>query len=166
MSDYLLYVGKEPIKKELPSNITIKMEKLKPFSNCGKGRFANFYWWLINKEVYLCEAFDNETNELMHYTYVMKKSYKFPFMEKNDYMIGPSVTIDNFKGRGVFGFALAYAQNKILSSNKDANFIALIRDDNFSCHKGIEKIGMKNSNRRFNKNKLKIYKEVIESEKK
>ena len=162
MSIYLLYSGKATKIQEVPSNIKIRMVQLKPFSKRGKGRIANFYWWLICRKTFLCEIFDVETEELMHYTYAMKRSYKFPFMTKNDYMMGPSVTLEKFRGRGFLSKGLAYLQNEILALEEDANFIALIREENISSRKGVEKSGMVNTGKKFAKNKMKIYKEVIE----
>ena len=162
MSIYLLYGGKATNVQEMSSNVNIRMSRLKPFSKRGKGRIANFYWWLICKKTFLCEIYDAETKELMHYTYAMKRSYKFPFMTKNDYMMGPSVTLEKFRGRGLLGNGLAYVQNGILALEEDANFIALIREENISSRKGVEKSGMVNTGKKFAKNKMKIYKEVIE----
>ena len=153
MSVYLLYSGEAKDNIEMKSGISIQMRRLKPFSRCGKGRIANFYWWLISRKTFLCEIHDTETKALMHYTYVMQKSYKFPFMSKRDYIIGPSVTIEEFRGKGLLGKGIAYVQHQVLSCNEEANFIALIREENISSRKGVEKVGMVNTGKKFIKNK-------------
>ena len=53
-------------------------------------------------------------------------------------------------------------QNGILALDEGANFVALIREENVSSRKGVEKSGMVNTGKKFAKNKMKIYKEVIE----
>ena len=164
MSTYLLYEGKTVGKNEDFSDIIIQIKRLKPLSNCGKGRLANLYWWLISKEIYICEIKNKQTNELMHYTYVMKKSYKFPFMKENDYMIGPSVTPEQFRRQGLFYRAVVFSENEITANNKDANFIGLVREENMPSRKGLEKCGLVNTGRKFTKDKIKVYREVIESE--
>ncbi len=166
MENYLLY---EIMRKEHPEvtysdNEVITFRKVRPFSKKGKGRFANFYWCLTSGKVYICEIADKETGEVMHYTYTMKRTYKFPFMKKTDYMVGPSVTDEKFRGRGLLGRGIVYSQDKLLEITPTARFYGLAREANASSRKGIEKIGMLSTGRVFRKNKLKIYKEVKEEQ--
>ncbi|MBE5747095.1 MAG: hypothetical protein E7352_02840 [Clostridiales bacterium] len=164
MENYLLYeiADNGSSAFEQRETETVRFGKLRPFSKKGKGRLSNLYWWLISKKLYICEIADKETGEVMHYTYVMKKSYKFPFMKKDDYMVGPSVTDEKFRGRGLLGRGINFAKQEILAINANARFIGLVRQKNISSRKGIEKIGMLSTGREFRKNRLKIYKEVKE----
>lgn len=162
MSIYLLYEGKAIYNQTAYNDLDIQVFRVKPFSKQGKGRIANLYWWLLCKKTFLCVIRNAETKEIMHYTYAMKKSYKFPFMGKSDYMIGPSVTLEKFRGKGLLGKGIAYMQNQILTLDQDAKFIALIREENTSSRKGIEKSGMSNTGKKYTKSSMKIYREVKE----
>ena len=164
MENYLLYEVADNGGSAFEQRETeiVRFQKLRPFSKKGKGRLSNLYWWLISKKLYICEIADKETGEVMHYTYVMKKSYKFPFMKKDDYMIGPCVTDEKFRGRGLLGRGINFSKQEILGMNPNAKFIGLVREANASSRKGIEKVGMLSTGRVFAKNKLKIYKEVRE----
>lgn len=166
MSNYLLYEIADNGSSVFSQRETeiVTFQKLRPFSGKGKGRLSNLYWRLISRKIYICEIADKETGEVMHYTYVMKKSYKFPFMKKDDYMVGPSVTDEKFRGRGLLGRGINFAKQEILAINPNARFIGLVREENVSSRKGIEKIGMLSTGRVFKKNKLKIYKEVKEEQ--
>ncbi len=166
MANYLLYSGKAQNLIDLSDgSVQIKFNKLRPLSKVGKGRIANLYWWLISRKIYIAQVFDSQTGELMHYSYVMKKTYKFPFMGKHDYMIGPSVTMENHRKKGAFTKAVTFAQNDIVEKDSQAVFIALIREENLASRKGVEKCGLENTGRVYQKNKFKIYKQVNNQEK-
>ena len=39
-------------------------------------------------------------NKIIHTSYVIKKSFKFPFLKKNDFQIDPCVTVRTHRGKG------------------------------------------------------------------
>ena len=159
---YILYVGyPNEINEIAPSGIcyTTRFEKLKFFDTRGSGIIDNLYWRVINKSVFLFEIL-NEAGKVLHHSYIMKKSYKFPFMSNCDYMIGPSVTSPEQRGQGLYPFAISCISKKVMKLDNNARLVALVREENLSSSRAMLKAGMKDSMKRYEKNKMKIYYEV------
>jgi len=72
------------------------------------------YFWILyllkilrGRESYsIFLVYQKESNKLIHFTFVLSKSLKFPFMGKYDVNIGPVYTDINFRGRGITRFVV------------------------------------------------------------
>lgn len=102
-----------------------------------KAALARTYFWLITKgkaEIFYIES---ANKVVLHTSYVLPKCYKFSFMRKTDYEIGPCNTIESARGRGLYSTTLKY-----IISNKqyeNACFWMLVSEENKPSIMGIEK---------------------------
>lgn len=85
--------------------------------------------------VYYCRY----NGELVHTSYVIPKCYKFPFMSRHDYEIGPCFTYPSFRGKGVYPQMLKYICSSI--GTEKSVFYMIVDEANVSSIKGIEKAG-------------------------
>ena len=154
MSVYMLYHKKNDALKTA-EGITVSFDRVPFFSKKYNGRISNIYWNLISKKVYVCEV--SKDGETVHYSYVMTKNYKFPFMDDNTFMVGPSYTPKDERGKGYLAAALDYLSSEVLSMDPKAELVALIREENVSSRKGFEKGGYEFSGEKYVKNRLKVY---------
>ena len=77
--------------------------------------------------------------ELVHTSYVIPKCYKFPFMSKYDYEIGPCFTYPKFRGKGFYPQMLKYICSSV--GMKKSTFYMIVDESNLPSIKGIEKAG-------------------------
>jgi ribosomal protein S18 acetylase RimI-like enzyme len=77
--------------------------------------------------------------EIAHYSVVLPKHFKTPFMEKNDLQIGPIGTNENHRRKGL----ASYAINRILEfyKEKKCNFWYITREENEASRKFVEGAG-------------------------
>lgn len=80
-----------------------------------------------------------EHGKLVHTSYVIPKCYKFSFLYKTDYEIGPCMTYPEFRGRGYYPMMLCYICSTVGVQN--TNFYMIVEESNFASIKGIEKAG-------------------------
>lgn len=104
-----------------------------------KSCLARGFFWLMSagkaRIYYICD----ENGHVIHTSYVLPKFFKFPFMKKGDYEIGPCQTAPAFRGRGLYGAAL----NRIITEPEfeNAHFYMIVDNNNRSSVRGIEKAG-------------------------
>ena len=93
--------------------------------------------------------------KIIHTSYCSPKCFKFPFMQPNDWHVGPCHTDEAFKGRGIYPAVLKHICSELQHDN---NSIYMIVDaDNISSTRGVLKAGFKKVGL-LNKTKgLKIY---------
>lgn len=98
-----------------------------------------------------------DTGEVAHTSCVLGKCYKYPFMTKKDYVIGPCVTNKKFRGKGIYPRVIqAVISDK---SKNDTDFYMICEENNFPSIKGIEKAGFLKT-AVMEKNFFKVYKFV------
>ncbi len=78
-----------------------------------------------------------QNGELVHTSYVIPKCYKFPFLGKCDYEIGPCFTYPRFRGKGFYPLMLRYICANI--GTEHSIFYMIVDESNLSSIKGIEK---------------------------
>lgn len=90
-----------------------------------------------------------------HYSYVIPKCFKFPFLKENDYEIGPCQTKKEFRGQGLYPMVL----KKIVATEfSSSNYFMIVHESNVCSIKGIKKAGFVECGR-VEKGVFKIYKE-------
>ena len=77
--------------------------------------------------------------ELAHTSYVVPKCWKFPFMKKHDFEIGPCLTYSDFRGRGLYPQMLKYIVSSV--GTEKSVFYMIVDENNAASIKGIEKAG-------------------------
>ncbi len=81
----------------------------------------------------------NEQGEMIHYSFVIPHCPKFSFMGKNDFVIGPCWTREDYRGQGLYGKVLNRIGEKYTAENPEAELYILVRNENTSSVKGVQK---------------------------
>ena len=81
----------------------------------------------------------NESEKLMHTSYLVPACAKFPFMNEVDYEIGPCLTYPDYRGQGIYPRVLRSICNKVGENN--SVFYMIVDEFNKSSIRGIEKAG-------------------------
>lgn len=99
---------------------------------------SRLYFWLITfgkyRIYYLLDG-----DRIVHFSYVVPRCVKFPFLGKNEYVIGPSVTSERYRRKGSYVYMLDAITS--LAEYKNATFYMIVSADNLPSVKGIEKAG-------------------------
>ena len=77
--------------------------------------------------------------ELVHTSYLIPKCYKFPFLSKWDYEIGPCFIHPKWRGKGIYPQMLKYICSSI--GTEKSVFYMIVDETNLPSIKGIEKAG-------------------------
>ena len=91
----------------------------------------------------------------MHYTHVLPKFFKFPFMHSKDLEIGPAWTDKEYRGKGIFPAVLLYAIQYFKEEKR--TFYTFAHIDNTSSQKAILKAGFSRWKSGYKTDTLGIY---------
>ena len=80
-------------------------------------------------------AIDKNTGNIVHSSCIIPRNFKYPFLKKGEYCIGPCNTAPMFRGRGIYPYVLRY----IVDDNPDIIFKMIIRKDNMPSINGVKK---------------------------
>lgn len=98
------------------------------------------FWYFVTfgnyKIIYL-----RKNGKMIHYTHILPKFFKLPFLNVNDLEIGPSWTKESYRGKGIFPAVIRYIVE--LFNEKGRSFHIFVHKDNISSQKAIEKSGFK-----------------------
>lgn len=93
--------------------------------------------------------------KIMHSSYVVPHCFKFSFLKKSDFEIGPCYTAPEYRGRGIYPEVLRYIVNT--EGSYETNFYMVVNSENKSSIRGIEKAGFKKCGKIVRKDKWKRY---------
>ncbi len=113
------------------------------------------FWFLFTKGHYRI-IYVKKDNSIIHYTHILPKFFKFPFMNTNDLEIGPSWTDEAYRGKGIFPAVLAYVA--LCWKEEKRTFYAFTNIENHSSQKAILKADFYKWMSGYKTNKLGIYK--------
>jgi hypothetical protein len=101
----------------------------------------------------------DSNDELIHTSYLIPYCFKFPFMKKYDFEIGPCYTHPKYRGNGIYPMVLL----NICFIYKGYNtvFYMIIDEKNKSSIRGVEKAGFIKCGKVY-KNKSKRYKLIFD----
>jgi len=101
--------------------------------------FYSFIWKFQKKNYELHLLYHNQT--LVHYSVVLPKNYRFPFMNSQDIEIGPCWTHQDHRGQHLYSYVL----NKIVNrfKNKKVSVWMICDTENVLSQKGILRTGFK-----------------------
>lgn len=117
--------------------------------------FIYLFWLLITRGKYRI-VYVKKENVIIHYTHILPKFFKFPFMKAEDLVIGPAWTDILHRGEGIFPAVIEYI---VQSFNKDGrNFYTFAHVDNEASMKSILKVGFKRWTNGYKTTSLGIYK--------
>lgn len=81
----------------------------------------------------------DEKGNLMHTSYLVPKCFKFPFMKKNDYEIGPCYTYNDYRGKGIYPEVIRYITQNV--GNSETIFYMVVDSENTPSIRGVLKAG-------------------------
>ncbi len=151
---YIIYSGKAAPDsgKHLDNDYVFKVWKPKMFSIFPKGissfSFSAecFAWWLFhyffifksrNYSIFL--VYHGQSKELSHYSVVLPKHFKTPFMRNSDLQIGPIGTSEKHRKKGLASFAIGEIMKKY--GKEGTSFYYIVREDNEASRRLIESFG-------------------------
>lgn len=73
-----------------------------------------------------------------HSSLINPKCIKYPFLDNNEYVIGPCITEKAFRGQGIYPYVLNWITE---SYCENARYYMFVNDDNYASIRGIEKAG-------------------------
>jgi len=97
-----------------------------------------WYWMLVTRGQYrILYIKDRTTQDIMHFSHVVPRFYKFPFMQKGSFQIVHSFTFPGYRKRGLFVKAMKVISNKYNSRS----LYIMSRKDNIKSLRAIEHSG-------------------------
>lgn len=165
---YLLY-KKESLRPgtsidSQADDIDIRAIRLRPFSFFAKEENFSCKVFLLRLYFAVITLFQTklyyavEKGKVIHTSYVVPKCFKFPFLEKNDFEIGPCFTSPEHRGKGIYPKVLRHV---LKTGSSKTCFYMLVHSTNESSIKGVEKAGFSRcglcERGRFN-----IYRKVVD----
>ncbi len=116
------------------------------------------FWAMTNGRAEIVYVVSDD-GDIMHTSYLIPKCYKFDFMGKYDFEIGPCVTKEKYRGNGIYPYVLKAITESY--GNGTTEFYMIVSDDNISSIKGIEKAGFERCGM---VKKTKIFKRYLKDE--
>ena len=99
-----------------------------PNENAGfKQLIMRAYFYLITLGKFYIYYAVSENNEIVHTSFVLGRCFKFKFLQKGEYEIGPCITKKEYRGRGIYPAVLKRIINE---KNKYIKTLYIF------CHKG------------------------------
>lgn len=134
--------GKTENLADLQLTSGCKLEKYIPtFSDVikKKTKFSDFIWRIITFNNYVLFIVKDSDNITIHSSAKIGRCYKFNFLGKNSYEIGPCFTSKEWRGKGIYPYVLM----QIISDCPDFDYYMFIDETNLSSIRGVEKVGFK-----------------------
>lgn len=119
-----------------------KFEIVKPgiwqLNSYGYGLIVNVFWYIFTLNNYrILTLYDK--NIQVHFSYLIPKVYRFPFMMKSDLQIGPCFTAYNYRRRGIYLAVLRFLIKQNIE--KYRTIWIYCAETNIASQKAIEKAG-------------------------
>ncbi len=121
-----------------PSFFKMKVERF----NSVKDFLIHVFWFVLTKRNYRI-AYIIHDEKIIHYSYVIPKTFKISFMSQNDLEIGPCYPDPKYRGQGIFPYVVKYLIKKYNDSCKTFCMIAV--ENNIASQSGILKAGLRKS---------------------
>ena len=119
-------------------DLTIQKPQLFQLSQFGYGFFINLFWYIFTLGNFQILCLTDKT-KLVHFTYIIPKVYRFPFMKDGDIQIGPCLTSEDYRKKGVYKSVLQYIIEKY--SGKGRSLWIYTAEKNIASQSVIEKVG-------------------------
>lgn len=149
--EYFVYKNSLCAKEKLEINKDYEIKMFKPLPwklyfdmNVEKISFQTSFFRLYisllsfgKTKIYF--AIDKNNGNILHSSYIIPRNFKYPFLKKGEYCIGPCNTAPMFRGRGIYPYVLRY----ILCDNPDIIFKMIIKEENTPSINGVKKADFK-----------------------
>jgi len=98
----------------------------------------NFLIGIIFNNKYKICILLNDNKEIIHFSHYSNRGIKYKNIFKNDIVIGPCWTREDFRGRNIYPTILKY-----ISNNNSFNYYIFCEKNNIASQRGIIKAGFK-----------------------
>ena len=118
--------------------------------------YTEIRWMLISKlklRIYYIET----DGVLVHSSFCTPKTFKFPFMNKNDIHIGPCFTDPMYRGRSIYPAVLRHIARLQKQLPECGNLYMIIEENNRASREGVKKAGFTEVAELYRKGRLKKY---------
>jgi predicted GNAT family acetyltransferase len=116
-----------------------------------------FLWYFITMGRYRI-LYIMEDKKVVHYSFIIPKNFRFPFIGPDDLEIGPCFTENNYRGRGIYTRVLQMIP-QIFKDSARTFWIYTLQNNNIS-QRAIEKAGYNSCGLARNTKVLRILKQV------
>ena len=123
-----------PVGKKKVSLFSLSVEREHPSIKTRLGRV--FFYLIAGGKFWIYYVTDPGSGIMIHSSYVMERSFKFPFMEAGDIHIGPCNTASSHRGRGIYRNVL-----RAICRDLQSKAFMMVHEDNIPSIKGIESAG-------------------------
>lgn len=135
---YLLYMR----EKDSSEYISMNDINSEPLISSGGGHRINRILFALMSGVDKSKLVHvDDEKGYVHTSYLLGKSFKFSFLNHDDYEIGPCFTREDSRGKGIYPDVLRYICSNFGSA--DTKFYMLVAQNNKSSIRGIEKAGFR-----------------------
>lgn len=135
--EYFLYV-REKSQDYVPKNDVVLSSLI--FAGGGQ-RLSRFLFSIVSNPFKARLAHVEDDFGRVHSSFVVPHNFKFPFLGKKDFEIGPCYTRNDCRGIGIYPDVLKYICSSI--GDEGSRFFMLVSPENKSSIRGIEKAGFK-----------------------
>lgn len=94
------------------------------------------FWFIVTFGKYRI-IYLKKDDDIIHYTHILPKFFKLPFLDLNDLEIGPSWTKESYRGQGIFPAVINYVVQTF--KKKERSFYAFAHIDNIPSQKALKK---------------------------
>jgi hypothetical protein len=99
------------------------------------------FWFIFTRGKYQIYYVKDKNGTIIHYSHVLPKIFKFPFMKKKDLEIGPCWTHEKFRGKNIYPYVLTFIINDLCIPGR--SFYIMTDENNIPSQKGILKAGFR-----------------------
>lgn len=97
------------------------------------------FWFLFTRGRYRIYYVKDEAGKVIHYSHVLPKFFKFPFMQRGDLQIGPSWTDPARRGQRIYPAVIAHILRR--EQRQGRCFYMMAAEANRASCRGIERTG-------------------------
>ena len=113
--------------------------------------------WMVASHLNLRIFYIEQDHQIVHTSFCTPKSFKFPFMKKKDYHIGPCFTNESFRGQGIYPMVLHHIGTELKQNPKCGDIYMIIEENNAASRNGVVKAGFVETAELYRKGRLKKY---------
>ena len=104
----------------------------------GEEKVKRILWYIITLGQYHI-LYVKQDHRIAHYSFIIPKNFRFPFMNPGDLQIGPCFTYPGFRNRGIYTKVLCLIPN--ILGEAGSGFWIYTTQNNLVSQKAIERAG-------------------------
>jgi hypothetical protein len=144
-----------PVASSVPVSVTEFRPTLFRLKQHAGSSLIFLFWYVFTRGRYRIFYGMDAGGETVHYSVVLPKFFKFPFMRGDDLEIGPCWTHESYRGRNIYPAVITRILKRF--KKEERAFFMLTHRKNVASQKGIEKAGFRSWGRGRKSGWLGIY---------